>query len=68
MGSNGKMDSKPEMGTRSHTDFNANSGVVAEMPNKGIKESVREAKLDMGAQKAALARREKAEDQPNEKK
>ena len=56
MASNGKNDSKPEMGTRNHTDFSKNSGVVAEEPNRGAVEAVREAKLDPAAQKAALKR------------
>lgn len=60
MASNGKNDSKPEMGTREHSDMSANSGVVAEMPRLGIKESVRDAKMDMGCQKAALAYIKKA--------
>ena len=60
MGSNGKNDSKPMEGTRAHTDFSANSGVVAEMPQTGKKEAVRQAKQDPSAQKEALAYIEKA--------
>ena len=60
MGSNGKDNSRPDMGTRNHTDFSKNSGVVAEEPNRGMEEAVREAKQDPSAQKEALVYIEKA--------
>jgi hypothetical protein len=49
MGCNPKDESNPQMGTREHTDFSANSGEMAECGSKGTKMKVTDAKLDQAA-------------------